>query len=86
MRRIGLLVACLGRALFGVAVYQGYRGTLRDLDMRSDYSITQEVTPAWLDYHRIPHLLQAIHAFRQTHSGQKPSRIFIRSSGRIDVE
>jgi hypothetical protein len=79
-------VACVTGALFGVAVYRGYRGTLRDLDMLRDYSITQEVTPARLDYHLIPHLLQAIHAFKQTHSGREPSRIFIRSSGRIDVE
>jgi hypothetical protein len=74
------------RARSSAAVYQGYRGTVRDLDMLGRYSITQEVTPARLDHYLIPRLLQAIHAFKQAHSGQEPSSILIRSSGVIDVE
>jgi hypothetical protein len=86
MRRIGVLLACLAAVLFSVVVYQGYRGTVRDLDTLVGYRITQEVTPARLEYNLIPCLLQAIHAFKQAHGGQEPSRLVIRTSGVIDVE
>jgi len=51
MRRVGVLLACLAVTLLSVAVYQGYQGTVRDLDMLGSYSITQEMSPAMLDYH-----------------------------------
>jgi hypothetical protein len=86
MRRFAVLLACLAIVLFSIAVYQGYRGTVRDLDMLGGYSITQEVTPARLDYQLIPHLLQTIQSFKQTHDGQEPSRLVIRTSGLIDIE
>jgi hypothetical protein len=86
MRRIGVLLACLAVAFCSVAVYQGYRGTVRDLDMLGCYSITQEVTPTMLDHSLIPRLLEAIQAFKQAHGGREPSRLLIRTSGGIDVE
>ncbi len=63
-----------------------YRRTVRDLDMLGSYSITQEMSLAMLHYRLIPHLLEAIQAFKQTHGGQKPSHLLIRTSGVIDVE
>ena len=86
MRRIGTLLGCLAVALFSVAVYQGYRGTVRDLNMLGCYGITQEVTPTMLDYSLIPRLLQAIQAYKQAHGGQEPTHLLIRTSGSIDVE
>jgi hypothetical protein len=86
MRRVGVLLACLAVTLLSVTVYQGYQGTVLDLDMLGCYSITQEMSPAMLHYHLIPHLLEAIQAFKQTHGGQKPSHLLIRTSGVIDVE
>jgi hypothetical protein len=86
MRRVRVLLACLAVALCSVVVYQGYRRTVRDLDMLGSYSITQEMSPAMLHCRLIPHLLEAIQAFKQTHGGQKPSHLLIRTSGVIDVE
>jgi len=86
MHRIGVLLASLAIVLFSVTVYQGYRGTVRDLDILRRYRITQEVSPAILDYNLIPYLFGAIQAFKQAHGGQEPSRLVIRTSGVIDVE
>jgi hypothetical protein len=86
MHRIWFLLACLAVALYSVIVYQGYRGTVRNLDMLGSYGITQEMSPAVLDYHLLPPLLEAIQAFKQTHGGQEPSHLLIRTSGVIDVE
>jgi hypothetical protein len=86
MRRIRVLLGCLAAALCSVAVYQGFRGTVRNLDILGSYSITQEMSPAMLDYHLLPHLLKAIQAFKRTHGGQEPSHLLIRTSGVIDVE
>jgi hypothetical protein len=86
MRQILILLACLGIALYSVVVYQGYRETVRNLDMLGSYGITQEMSPAVLDYHLLPPLLEAIQAFKQTHGGQEPSHVLIRTSGVIDVE
>jgi hypothetical protein len=86
MRRVRVLLACLAVALCNVVVYQGYRRTVRDLDMLGSYSITQEMSPAMLHYRLIPHLLEAIQAFKQAHGGQKPSHLLIRTSDVIDVE
>jgi hypothetical protein len=86
MHRIWFLLACLAVGLYSVIVYQGYRGTVRELDMLGSYSITQEMSPAMLDYHLLPHLLDAIQTFKRTHRGQEPSHLLIRTSGVIDVE
>ena len=69
MRRIRVLLACLAAALCSVAGYQGDRGAGRILDILGSYSITQEMSPAMLNYHLLPHLLEAIQAFKQTHGG-----------------
>jgi hypothetical protein len=58
MRQILILLACLGIALYSVVVYQGYRETVRNLDMLGSYGITQEMSPAVLDYHLLPHSLR----------------------------
>jgi hypothetical protein len=86
MRRIWFLPACLAGVLYDVLVYQGRRGRVRDLDSLGGYSITQELPPAMLDYHLIPHLLEAIQAIRWTHGGREPSHLLRRTSGIIDVE
>jgi hypothetical protein len=86
MRRIRLLLACLAAALCSVAGDRGDRGAVRNLDILGSYSITQEMSPAMLDYHLLPYLLKAIQAFNRTHGGQEPSHLLIRTSGVIDVE
>jgi hypothetical protein len=86
MWRVGVLLACLSVALLSVAFYQGYRGTVQDLDMLGRYSITQAMSPTTLGYPLIPRLLQAVQAFKQAHGGQEPSRLLIKTSGVIDVE
>ena len=86
MRQILVLLACLAVALYSVVVYQGYRGTARNLDRLGSYRITQEMCPAMLDYHLLAHLLEAIQAFRQRHGGREPSHLLIKNSGIIDVE
>jgi hypothetical protein len=86
MRRIRVLLGCLAVALYSVVVHQGYRGTVPHLDMLGSYSIPHELSPAMVDYHLIPHFLEAIQAFKQTHGGRKPSQLLIKTSGAIDVE
>jgi hypothetical protein len=86
MRQILVLLACPAVALYSVVVYQGYRRTARNLDMLASYRIAQEMPPARLDYHLLPHLLEVIQAFKRTHDGQEPSHLLIKTSGIIDVD
>jgi hypothetical protein len=54
--------------------------------MLGSYTITQEMPPATLDDHLLPHLLEAIQTFKRTHTRQQPSHLLMRTSSLIDVE